>query len=60
MNALPSHIGAAVEAPIIEAIRMPGISDAERKERIMLARQCGMLSDEAAEDLIIVWGLASA
>lgn len=33
---------------------------AEMKERVMLARQCGHLTDEAAEDLIVFWGLANA
>lgn len=42
------------------AIRADGISDSERKERIMLARECGFLSDEATEDFIVLWGLIEA
>lgn len=45
---------------IMAAIRAHGISDSERKERIMLARQCGFLSDEATEDYIVFWGLVDA
>lgn len=45
---------------IMAAIRANGISDSERKERIMLARQCGFLSDEATEDYILHFGLIEA
>lgn len=45
---------------IMAAIRADGISDSERKERIMLARECGFLSDEATEDFIVLWGLIEA
>lgn len=45
---------------IMAAIKARGISDSERKERIMLARQCGFLDDEATEDMIVLWGLAAA
>ena len=45
---------------IMAAIRADGISDSERKERIMLARECGFLSDEATEDFIVLWGLIKA
>lgn len=45
---------------IMAAIRAHGISDSDRKERIMLARQYGFLSDEAAEDYIVFWGLLNA
>lgn len=33
---------------------------AERKERIMLARQCGFLTDEEAEEWIVAADLGSA
>jgi hypothetical protein len=42
---------------IMAAIKARGISDSERKERVMLARQCGFLSDEETEDYIVFWGL---
>jgi hypothetical protein len=45
---------------IMAAIKARGISDSERKERIMLARECGFLDDEATEDMIVLWGLVSA
>lgn len=45
---------------IMAAIKADGISDSERKERIMLARQCGFLSDEATEDYILHFGLIEA
>lgn len=45
---------------VMAAIKAHGISDSERKERIMLARECGFLDDEAAEDMIVLWGLVSA
>lgn len=45
---------------IMAAIKAHGISDSERKERIMLARECGFLDDEATEDMIVLWGLVSA
>ena len=45
---------------IMAAIRAHGITDSKRKERVMLARQCGFLSDEATEDYILFWGLAEA
>jgi len=45
---------------IIAAIKAKGITDAERKERIMLARQCGFLSDDEAEDYIVFMGLIEA
>ncbi|CAB4120808.1 hypothetical protein UFOVP5_45 [uncultured Caudovirales phage] len=45
---------------IMAAIKAHGITDAERKERIMLARQCGFLSDEATEDYILHFGLVNA
>jgi len=45
---------------IMAAIKARGISDSERKERIMLARQCGFLDDEATEDFIVFWGLEAA
>lgn len=45
---------------IMAAIRAHGIPDSERKERIMLARECGFLSDEATEDYIVFWGLVNA
>lgn len=45
---------------VMAGVKAKGISDGERKERIMLARQCGFLSDEAAEDMIVLWGLAGA
>lgn len=32
----------------------------ERKERIMLARQCGFISDEETEDFIVLGGLVEA
>lgn len=45
---------------IIAAIKARGITDSERKERIMLARQCGFLSDEETEDYIVFMGLMAA
>lgn len=45
---------------IIAACKARGITDSERKERIMLARQCGFLSDEETEDYIVLWGLVEA
>lgn len=45
---------------IIAATKARGISDSERKERIMLARECGFLSDEETEDMIVLWGLITA
>lgn len=45
---------------IMAAIKARGISDSERKERIMLARECGFLDDEATDDMIVLWGLVSA
>lgn len=42
---------------IMAAIKSQGITDGERKERIMLARQCGFLDDEETEDYIVLWGL---
>lgn len=53
-------LGSFCSRIIIAAIKARGISDAERKERIMLARQCGFLSDEATEDYILHFGLVSA
>ena len=37
-----------------------GGPDDELKERVMLARQCGFLTDEEAEFYIAVWGLTDA
>lgn len=34
--------------------------DDELKERVMLARQCGFLTDEEAEFYISAWGLTDA
>jgi len=45
---------------IIAACKAKGINDAERKERIMLARECGFLTDEETEDMIVFQGLVSA
>ncbi|BEV00094.1 hypothetical protein [Novosphingobium olei] len=45
---------------ILAAIKAKYISDAERKERIMLARQCGFISDDECEDFILFWGLVEA
>lgn len=45
---------------IMAAMRAKGISDSERKERIMLARECGFLTDEETEDYIVFWGLVAA
>ena len=45
---------------IIAACKAKGISDSERKERIMLARECGFLSDEETEDMIVLGGLVEA
>lgn len=45
---------------IMAAIKSQGITDSERKERIMLARQCGFLDDEETEDYIVLWGLVEA
>lgn len=45
---------------IMAAIKSQGITDSERKERIMLARQCGFLDDEETEDFIVLWGLVEA
>lgn len=45
---------------IIAACKAKGIDDSERKERIMLAHQCGFLSDEETEDMIVLGGLVSA
>lgn len=45
---------------IMAAIKSQGITDSERKERIMLARQCGFLDDEETEDYIVLWGLVHA
>lgn len=45
---------------ILAAIKARGISDTERKERIMLARQCGFLDDEETEDYIVFMGLIEA
>lgn len=57
----PSPFWAAfTERIIMAAIKARGISDSERKERIMLARECGFLDDEATEDMIVLWGLVSA
>ncbi len=48
-----------VQRIVLAAIE--GASDpAERKERIMLARQCGFLSDEEVEDWIVLGGLVEA
>lgn len=45
---------------VMAGVKAQGISDSERKERIMLARQCGFLDDEATEDMIVLWGLVEA
>lgn len=45
---------------VVAALKAHGISDAERKERIMLARQCGIISDDEAEDFIVLWGLIAS
>lgn len=34
--------------------------DGELKERVMLARECGFLTDEEAEFYISAWGLTNA
>lgn len=34
--------------------------DTELKERVMLARECGFLTDEETEFYIAAWGLAEA
>ncbi|NBQ13064.1 MAG: hypothetical protein EBU31_00275 [Proteobacteria bacterium] len=45
---------------IIAACKAKGISDSERKERIMLARECGFLTDEETKDMIVLGGLVHA
>ncbi|MBK9496661.1 MAG: hypothetical protein IPO08_19605 [Xanthomonadales bacterium] len=37
-----------------------GKSDTELKERVMLARECGFMTDEETEFYIAAWGLAEA
>ncbi len=45
---------------ILAACKAKGITDSERKERIMLARECGFLTDEETEDMIVLGGLVHA
>ena len=46
---------------VIAAIKSArGGPDGELKERVMLARQCGFLTDEEAEFYISAWGLTNA
>lgn len=45
---------------ILAACRAKGIDDSERKERIMLARECGFLTDEETKDMIVLGGLVHA
>lgn len=46
---------------VIAAIKAArGGPDGELKERVMLARQCGFLTDEEAEFYLAAWGLTDA
>jgi hypothetical protein len=45
---------------VMAGVKARGLSDSERKERVMLARQCGFLNDEETEDYIVLWGLVNA
>lgn len=56
----PFDLGAFARAVVRQGIEAVADDPAEMKERIMLARQCGMLSDEETAAMIRKHGLEAA